>query len=525
MTDSHAERRAALIAAALAVPLALLTVLVVVRWGPLMTFDRNVVNSWHGAIVDTSWTPFFNTVARVSQPWTMRVVLAVVAVAFLVRGQPTRAVWIVTVLVITAAAWSTGKQLVTRPRPDVSAQIGGWSFPSGHATEIAASMGLLIVLTVQHVRRRRLRRTLLAGWVASAALVGADRVFLAAHNPSDVAAGWLTGALIVFVASTVFGVIDTAPPGERPVERPLSSLPETFQTLAIVMNPIKIPDPDMFRTRVGLAARAAGWDEPLWFETTLDDAGASMARAAVAAGADVVVAAGGDGTIRVVCAEMAGTGIPVGVIPAGTGNLLARNLGIPLGHGEALEAVLRGQDRAIDVVRIEGDHLDQTRFVVMAGLGLDAAIMDGAPDALKARFGWPAYVVAGARHLRYPAVRVDISIDGGDPVRRRARTVVIGNVGSLQAGIPLLPDALIDDGLIDVVVIAPRRLFGWLPLALRIFSRGKRVDERLDRYTGRSVVLTTPHPTPRQLDGDTVGPGTELRAQIEPGLLLVRVPR
>jgi diacylglycerol kinase family enzyme len=144
---------------------------------------------------------------------------------------------------------------------------------------------------------------------------------------------------------------------------------------------------------------------------------------------------------------------------------------------------------------------------------------------LKAKIGWPAYVVAGARQLRYPAVRVDISVDGGEPVRRRARTVVIGNVGSLQAGIPLLPDALIDDGLIDVVVIAPRRLFGWVPLALRVFTRRRRTDDRLDRFTGHSVTLTVPHPTPRQLDGDTVGPGTELRAEVEPGLLLVRVPR
>ncbi|MBA3232764.1 MAG: hypothetical protein H0T17_02260 [Propionibacteriales bacterium] len=176
-------------------------------------------------------------------------------------------------------------------------------------------------------------------------------------------------------------------------------------------------------------------------------------------------------------------------------------------------------------MRIEGDDLPTTRFVVMAGLGLDAAIMDGAPDALKARIGWPAYVVAGARHLRYPAVRVDISVDGAEPVRRLARTVVIGNVGSLQAGIPLLPDALIDDGVLDVVVIAPRRLFGWVGLALRVMTRRRWTDDRLDRFTGKSVVITTATSTPRQLDGDTVGTGIEIRAEIEPGRLLVRVPR
>ncbi len=525
MTDSHAERRAALFAAALAVPFAVLTSLVVARWGPLMTFDRNVVNSWHGAVEDNAWGDFFRGVATASQPWTGRFVLGAIAVYLAVRRETLRAVWILAVLAVTAPSWYVAKQLVTRPRPDVPAQIGGWSFPSGHATEIAAAMGLLIILTLHRVRRRRLRRALVALWLALAVLVGLDRIFVGAHNPSDVVAGWLLGTFVVFVVSAVFGMIAVEDERDRATERPLSTMPENFRTLAVVLNPIKIIDADAFKTMVGTAARAAGWDQPLWFETTVDDAGASMARAAVAAGADMVVAAGGDGTVRVVCAEMAGTGVPVGVIPAGTGNLLARNLAIPLLHHEAIETVLRGQDRAIDVVSISGDHLEPTRFVVMAGLGLDAAIMDGAPDALKARIGWTAYVVAGARHLRFPAVRVDISVDGAEPVRRRARTVVIGNVGSLQAGIPLLPDALIDDGQLDVVVIAPRRLFGWVPLALRIFSRGKRTDERLDRFTGRSVVLTTPHPTPRQLDGDTVGPGTELRAQIEPGVLLVRVPR
>ncbi len=301
-------------------------------------------------------------------------------------------------------------------------------------------------------------------------------------------------------------------------------MPEHLRTLAVIVNPIKI-DSDAFRTKVTQVARAAGWDDPLWFETTVDDAGASMARAAVAAGADVVVAAGGDGTVRVVCAEMASTGVPVGVVPAGTGNLLARNLGIPLGHEQALEVVLRGQDRAVDLVKIKGDGLDTTRFAVMAGMGLDAAIMDDAPDSLKRRMGWSAYFVSGVRHLRYPAVRVDISMDGAEPVHRRARTVVVGNVGNLTGGIPLLPDARIDDGVLDVVVIAPRSVVGWVSLLWRVLTRHPRTDERLDRFTGRSVVVTAATATPRQLDGDTVGPGTEIHAEIEPGVLLVRVPR
>jgi diacylglycerol kinase family enzyme/membrane-associated phospholipid phosphatase len=523
VTDSHAERRAALIAASLAAPLVLLTVLVLATFDPLVSFDKDVVDSWHGAIIGTWWAHFFHGVAVASQAGLVSVALAALTILFAIRRETRTAIWIGLVGVITQPGWALYKQVVQRPRPEIADQIGGYSFPSGHATSIAALCGVLMVLAYQRVRRRRLRQLILIVLTGVALLVGVDRIFVGAHNPSDVVAGWLLGALIVFVTSAVMGIVSTDV--EAPVERPLSSMPDNRTTLAVILNPIKIDDSEAFKTRVGLAARAAGWDEPLWFETTIDDAGASMARAAVAAGAEVVVAAGGDGTVRVVCAEMAGTGIPVGVIPAGTGNLLARNLSIPLGHDQALDAVLNGQDRAIDVVRIEGDGLDPTRFVVMAGLGLDAAIMDGAPDALKAKIGWPAYVVAGARQLRYPAVRVDITMDDGEPVRRRARTVVIGNVGSLQAGIPLLPDAEIDDGLLDVVVIAPRRFFGWVPVAIRVMAKRRRTDDRLDRFTGRSVLLKAAHATPRQLDGDTVGAGMELRAEIEPGVLLMRVPR
>jgi diacylglycerol kinase family enzyme/membrane-associated phospholipid phosphatase len=523
VVDAHAERRAAVIIGGLALPLLLLTTLVAIRFEPLMSLDEDITHGVYDAIQGTGWEQVFDGISDVSQPWVMRILLAIVAVVLALRQRVRLALWAALVACITGPLWWTYKQVIHRDRPDIPDQISGYTYPSGHASEIAAVMGVFIVLTLTGVRRRRLRRGLVGAWVAIAVVVGLDRQFVGAHYPSDTVAGWLVGALIVVLTALAFGVVRVTP--DPAAERPLSTMPEHRRTIGVVLNPIKVDDAEAFKTRVGQATRAAGWDEPLWFETTVDDAGASMARAAVAAGADVVVAAGGDGTVRVVCSEMAGSGIPIGVIPAGTGNLLARNLSIPLSHDGALDAVLRGQDRAIDVVRIGGDGLDDTRFVVMAGLGLDAAIMSGAPDALKARLGWSAYVVAGAKQLRYPAIRVDISVDGGEPVRRRARTVVIGNVGSLQAGIPLLPDAKIDDGVLDVVVIAPRRFFGWVPLVIRVMTRRKRIDEKLDRYTGRTVTITTPHATPRQLDGDTVGAGTTMSAEIEPGRLLVRVPR
>ena len=272
-------------------------------------------------------------------------------------------------------------------------------------------------------------------------------------------------------------------------------------------------------------AAESGWSEPTWQYTTVEDPGTGMAERAAVSGADLVIVCGGDGTVREVCAELAGTGIPVGIVPAGTGNLLARNLGIPLYIRSAIDVALNGQDRAIDLVDVSGDGIEDTHFMVMAGMGFDAALMEGVNDDIKARVGWLAYVVSGLRSLMFPAVKVEIQIDDEEPTVHRARTVVVGNVGHLQAGMPLLPDAAIDDGLLDVVILHPQRFVSWIPLAVRVLAKATKTDELINRMTGQRVVLRASSDTPRQLDGDSIGAGRELRMSCVHGRLLVRVPR
>jgi YegS/Rv2252/BmrU family lipid kinase len=280
------------------------------------------------------------------------------------------------------------------------------------------------------------------------------------------------------------------------------------------------------RHLVEAAAAAAGWGAPAWYTTTVEDPGRSMAEQAAISGAELVIVCGGDGTVRTVCAELAGTGVSVGVVPAGTGNLLARNLGIPLFLQAAVDVALNGQDRAIDLVKVSGDGIpEDEHFMVMAGMGFDAAVMEGANEQIKAKVGWLAYVVSGLRNLMFPAVRLEVSIDGGEWSRHRARTVVIGNVGYLQAGMPLLPDAAIDDGVLDVVLLHPSRFLSWIPLAVRVLSKGKRTDDLVNRMTGRTVSVRAHGDTPRQLDGDSIGRGRELHCECVHGKLLVRVPR
>jgi diacylglycerol kinase (ATP) len=291
---------------------------------------------------------------------------------------------------------------------------------------------------------------------------------------------------------------------------------------AVIYNPTKVSD--KFRALVEEGLQRNGWSKTLWLETSADDPGRAMTRQAVAEQVDLVIGAGGDGTIRYVADGLAHTGIPMGLVPAGTGNLLARNLDLPLEEVEAVEVALSGQVRLIDLVRITVDDRPPEHFAVMAGIGIDAMIMDETNEDLKDKVGSAAYFIAAAKALGRLPVRLKVQLDNNRPVRRHAMLCVIGNVGTLRGNLSLIPGASPEDGLLDLYIASPHRFRHWVKVALRLITRRAKKDDQVDQHMGKTVRIVIEGKDNYQLDGDVVGESTTLFAEIQPGALAICVP-
>jgi diacylglycerol kinase family enzyme len=322
-----------------------------------------------------------------------------------------------------------------------------------------------------------------------------------------------------------------------------------MQPAAIVINSTLARDLGRFRRRCREAAAAVGW-EPSFLETTLDDRGPGLAGAAVAAGARLVVAAGGDGTVRACAQALAGTQVPLAIVPLGTANLAARALGIPSRIGGSLATAFGGHERRIDLAVAGGAvagtavagaagamagagamggaramvGAGELTFAAMAGIGLDAEVVAATPRLLKRRAGWLAYAAAGIAHLPGRGERFTVRLDDDEPLARQARCVVVGNAGLLPGGFALLPQARLDDGLLDVGILAPAGPAGWLRVAHQVLSGGGRDGRQLERHQARRVEIRTDTELPREVDGEVIAPGRSLTVTLLRRALTVRVP-
>lgn len=327
-------------------------------------------------------------------------------------------------------------------------------------------------------------------------------------------------------------------------EAPMDAEPTRKKRAALIYNPTKV-DPEPLRARVVEMASAAGWAEPLFYETTVDDLGDDATRAALDEKVDAVLAAGGDGTVRAVAEALTSSGVPLTILPSGTGNLLARNLNIPLADTDAMiRATFEGDTVPIDTgvarIRRADGEVEEHGFSVMAGIGLDAAMIQNTRSDLKKQVGWVAYVDGAARSLvSAKPFRVMYQLNGHRVHSAKVQSVLFANCGALQGGVALIPDASVTDGRLDVAVLQPSGVLGWLGVwrsivwdnsVLRRFRAGRRVLERRKdtsvRYLrGTGIELATAPAQPIELDGDEFGEATRIYTRIIAGGLSVALPK
>ena len=259
--------------------------------------------------------------------------------------------------------------------------------------------------------------------------------------------------------------------------------------------------------------------EPRWYEVTKSKKAPKYVRRALDDGAELLFVWGGDGMVQRCAHEAAGTDVTLAIVPAGTANLLAGNLGIPRDLEAAVAIGLAGTHRKLDLGTINGEH-----FAVMAGAGFDAAMIRDADAGLKDRIGRAAYVVTGAKHLRGSSVHAHIKIDGDDFFDGDISCVLAGNVGALFGGITVFPEAKADDGSLEVAVVTATNLFEWSRVLLRT-ARSSPADSPLVRVVpARSVRVRFDRPVPYELDGGDRPPTDRLKIDVDPLAVSVCVP-
>lgn len=346
------------------------------------------------------------------------------------------------------------------------------------------------------------------------------------------------------IAARLSGPADPEPAADELAADDIRTRP-----IVVIYNPVKNIEIPAFKDLVEGMAAETGYRDVRWLETTIEDPGTGQAKQAVADGAGMVIAVGGDGTVRAVAAGLAGSDVALGIVGLGTGNLLARNLDLPISSTEAMvRTALTGSTHPMDVGYLEADPLtDEERdsvgdddaedvpsgdhvFAVIAGLGFDAAMVGDADAELKSKIGWVAYLASAVKNMAATKIRAKVTAGDALEVPIDARSIMFANCGKLPGGVVLAPDAELNDGWLDLVVIDTKGgLVGWADLVRRMGMAGIGVTNdglpmtgKIDLKKTRHASVVTEVPARVQVDGDVLGYARSIRSRVEPGGLLVR---
>jgi YegS/Rv2252/BmrU family lipid kinase len=267
------------------------------------------------------------------------------------------------------------------------------------------------------------------------------------------------------------------------------------------------------------ALAAAGIDEPKWFEVPKSKMAPKRVRAALDEGVELLFVWGGDGMVQRCADAAAGSSAALAIIPAGTANLFASNLGIPKDVGEAVAIGMRGCRRRFDLGKINGEH-----FAVMAGAGMDALMIREADGALKDRLGRAAYFVTGARSTAVRPVGTRVRLDGDKWFDGKASCVLIGNVGKVVGSVSVFPDANPTDGLLDVGIVTAEGRWQWTRTLARAATGRAPGSPFVEIARGRKIDVRFSKPIPYELDGGDRKKTRRLRISVRPGAVTVCVP-
>ena len=405
----------------------------VILTGSVARWDNGVIN-WLAKNRTPLGTDWSWVGSHLAETGTVLVVVAVVTLILCLKRRFLAAIFFTVAIAVEAATYLATTLVIDRPRPHVVRfeNLGpGASYPSGHtAAALVIYVGIaMLVWAYVHNRAARVAAVVIA--VVAPIAVGLARMYRGMHHPIDVMSGLLIGGgcLLCRVARRAGrGRGLRASPRDGAVMTSVAVIAHTGKSLGGGLEELR------------RALGREGVDNPIWFEVPKSRKAPKRVRAALDAGADLVIVWGGDGMVQrcidAIAGSEAGSDVRIGIVPAGTANLLATNLGIPRDIEQAVRIALHGHVRKLDVGRLNGE-----RFAVMAGAGWDALMIRDADGALKDRLGRVAYVWTGARHLREDRFHAVIKVDDQKWFDGKASCVLVGNVGKVFGGIQVFEGA------------------------------------------------------------------------------------
>jgi diacylglycerol kinase (ATP) len=262
-----------------------------------------------------------------------------------------------------------------------------------------------------------------------------------------------------------------------------------------------------------------GFPDPLWYEVPKSRKAPKWARRAVAEGADVVFVWGGDGTVQRCVDALAGKSATIAILPAGTANLLATNLGVPTDLTEAVQAGLHGHRRPIDTGTVNGEH-----FAVMAGAGFDALMIKDADRGMKDRIGRAAYVWTGAKNLTASRAKAVIEVDGKRFFKGSVSCVLVGNVGKVFGGVKAFDGARPDDGVLELGVVTAKNPVQWTRTLSRVALGKTEKSPFVQTGKGKKFNVRFDRRFPYELDGGARPKTRTLKVRVRPSSIHICVP-